>query len=137
MLYFSEDDSTLRDMPELAGKFDQEGDSAAYERNIAKLARAARRDPTTDGAAWSEAIQRLEEGDHYSLVLSGAARAGTGLTWREAVAVVSVIVGLGAGWAVLSAYFTRDEVGFFMWAAAVTVIVIGSAVSLFRRHARS
>ncbi len=84
MLYFSEGDRPLPDDSyDVAEQFDRTYDRAQYEKKIAKLARAARRQATTDQAAWSEAVRRLEEGDHYLLVMVGEAPRGAAMTRRD------------------------------------------------------
>ena len=73
MLYFSETGWTPDDVAEVADTFDREYDQATFERKIAKLSKAARSRMGKDGSAWSEAVRRLAEGDHYILVMIGQA----------------------------------------------------------------
>ena len=128
MLYFSKGDWPLPDdIYDVAEQFDRTYDRAQYEKKIAKLAQAARRQATTDQAAWSEAVRRLEEGDHYLLAMVGEAPRGAAMTWRGAIAVIAMLVAAG----VLSAYFTKEEMGYFVWGFAVAVVVIGNAVRFF------
>jgi hypothetical protein len=89
MLYFSETDWTLPDMPEVAESFDREYDTAKYERRIARLADAARKH--VDRSRWSAAVERLSEGDHYLLVMVGIAGRPDAMTWKGAVAVLLVL----------------------------------------------
>src|SRR5450755_3161539 len=71
MLYFSETGWTPTDMADVAETFDREYDQAKYEHKIATLAKGARLDIGNDGSAWSEAVKRLAQGDHYLLVMIG------------------------------------------------------------------
>jgi len=89
MLYFSETDWSLPDMPEAAEIFDREYDTAKYERKIARLADAARKQ--VDRSKWSAAVERLSEGDHYLLVMVGVAGRPDAMTWRGVVAVLLVL----------------------------------------------
>ncbi len=86
MLYFSETDWTLPDMAQVSAEFDRVCDQNAYERKIAGLIRkvtahhhSSRQDEMD---AWDMAVQRLSEGDHYLMVLIGAARASGAKTVR-------------------------------------------------------
>jgi hypothetical protein len=140
MLYFSESSWTLPDMDDVAEAFDREYDSAKYERKIAKLARAARRSAETDKSAWPEAIERLEEGDHYLLVMTGRAggrRAGA-MTWPRVAAVLLMLTALAVALPALRAVFVRhfgyvrgrDALGFFLWAAGAAIVAAYLAVRL-------
>jgi hypothetical protein len=74
MLYFSETDWTLPDMPEISGEFDRDYDQDEYERKIGALVRKI----TAHGHGgneeeqekWDAAILKLAEGDHYLSVLA-------------------------------------------------------------------
>jgi hypothetical protein len=73
MLYFSETDRTLPDIPEVNDQFDREYDQGEYEKKIVRLVRnAAENDRKESGeqyeARW-EAIHLLEKEDHYILVM--------------------------------------------------------------------
>ena len=76
MLYFSETDWTLPDMPEINEEFDRHYDQSEYERKIAKLVRGARGRQWQEGHErdWKEAVRVLGKEDHYLLVLIDAAR---------------------------------------------------------------
>ena len=132
MLYFSESGWTLPDMAKVAETFEQQFDSIKYERRIGGLARSAHKHMGKAGAAsWSEAVKRLERGDHYLLVMVGhAGRRKPGeLTWREAVAVILIILGLGVIRPLLLERVlghdpTKDDTVFFTWAAMVVLTAI-------------
>lgn len=140
MLYFSETGWTPDDMTEVAETFDREYDQAEYERKIAKLAKAARIRMGKDRSAWSEAVRRLAEGDHYLLVMVGQAgnkRKPGALTWRGVVAVLSLLVALLAFTEWSWRYFghssearARGALWFFIWAAGVAVVAAYYAVRL-------
>ena len=129
MLYFSESGWTLPNMAEVAETFEQQFDSKRYERKVAGLAQSAREHGGKDGAAaWSEAVKRLEPGDHYLLVMVGPAgkRRSGEMTWRTTVAVILVIVGLGVIRPLVLERFlghspTKDDTVFFTWVALVVL----------------
>lgn len=81
MLYFSERDTTLRDMPAVSAEFSRNYDEDEYEQKIGGLVRRiTTRDQRQDNAAqqaWDEAVSKVSEGDYYLLVLMGAHPAGT------------------------------------------------------------
>jgi hypothetical protein len=131
MLFFSETGWTLPDMAEVANTFHREYQDAEYERKIVGLIRAARkRADETKAATWSQAVERLAEGDHYLLVMidrAGVSRS-RGVFLRAAAAVVT---SMGAVWAFHFAggwYFghspTRDEMGFMLWLGAIAFACI-------------
>ncbi|HEV2133368.1 MAG TPA: hypothetical protein VGR47_03820 [Terracidiphilus sp.] len=75
MLYFSETDSTLRDMPAVSAEFDRSYNEDAYEEKICGLikrimARNQRQDHAAQ-AAWEDAVLKLSKGDYYLLALIG------------------------------------------------------------------
>jgi hypothetical protein len=75
MLYFSETGWSLPGMAEAVQRFESECDSRQYEKKIAALTkklqtRLKSNDPNTL-KAWSDALAKLSEGDHYLLVLAG------------------------------------------------------------------
>jgi hypothetical protein len=121
MLYFSESGWTVPDMAEVAETFEQQFDSTKYERRIGDLARSAHKRAGKAGAtSWSEAVRRLERGDHYLLVMVGQAgsRRPGELTWRGAVAVILMMLGLGVirplvQERVLGHFPTKDDTVFF------------------------
>jgi hypothetical protein len=77
MLYFSETDWTLPDIRDVNAAFERACDEDQYEQKIASLARvieaqvagADKRETDT----WYAAIEKLNEGDHYLLVLLNTA----------------------------------------------------------------
>lgn len=74
MMYFTEQADYVEDPIELNTAFEAECDSAVYEKKITDLARRACQRLKVDSprsAAWDEAIQTLEQGDHYLLVMCG------------------------------------------------------------------
>jgi hypothetical protein len=81
MLYFSESDPTLRDMPAVSAEFDRSHDHEEYEQKISSLirrivARDQRQDPAAH-AAWNDAQLKVSEGDYYLLALIGSHPAET------------------------------------------------------------
>jgi hypothetical protein len=72
MLYFSESGWTLPDMMTIGSEFDQQYNQNEYEKKIAKVVQHIC-DGNADSAAWSNAVLRLREEDHYLLVLIDAA----------------------------------------------------------------
>jgi len=136
MLYFSESSWTLPNIDEVAETFDQQLDAKRYERDVAGLARSARkRAGRTGAAAWSEAVKRLEAGDHYLLVMvrqTGNRRPGE-MTWRTTVAVILLILGLGFIRPLVLERFlghfpTWDDTAFFTWAALAVLAAVYLAV---------
>jgi hypothetical protein len=75
MLYFSETDPTLRDMPQVSAEFDRSYDEDAYEEKISGLIkRILARNQRQDHAAqadWDDAVLKLSKGDYYLLALMG------------------------------------------------------------------
>jgi hypothetical protein len=74
MLYFSETGWTLPGMAEAAQRFGSEYDSRQYEKKIAtlikKLQKRLKSEDPNALKAWSDALAKLSEGDHYLLVLA-------------------------------------------------------------------
>jgi hypothetical protein len=144
MLYFSESGWTLPDIGAVAEAFDQHFDTKKYERKVAGLARSARQHAGKAGAAaWSEAVKRLEAGDHYLFVMVRRPRnrRSDGMTWREIVAVVLFIVGLGVIRPLVLERFlghfpTREDTGFFDWAGLVAIAGIYLSASLLVGRSR-
>jgi len=73
MLYFTETGWTLPNMLEVNAEFERDYDNDEYEKKIAGLAQRIRQKNKDEGeeaeAAWNEAVEKLNEGDHYLLVL--------------------------------------------------------------------
>ena len=137
MLHFSESGWTLPNIGEVAETFEQQCDAKAYERKVAGLARSARQHLKNDGAsAWSDAVKRLEAGDHYLLVMVGqtGSRKPKSVTWQTAVAVILLIVGMSIiRPLVLQRFLGRfpnnDDLTFFTWA---TLVVLAAAYLVIR-----
>jgi hypothetical protein len=82
MLYFSETDWTLPDMPAVSAEFDRDCDEDIYERRIAGLirrieARNHAENPAEE-EAWDNAVLKLSECDHYLSVLINMAAESEG-----------------------------------------------------------
>ena len=126
MLYFSETDWTLSDMPAVAETFQKECDEYAYERKIRSVIRAAKIPRSeTHATAWSDAIERLREGDHYLSVLIGPTRANRrGDRLRLVLTVLVVFVAVIAFQWGLSWYLgheaSREEGFFYVWVVAMS-----------------
>lgn len=77
MLYFTETGWTLPDMKQVSADFDRDYDQEKYENKIGGLADAIqsrlRANNLQGEESWNAAIQKLSHGDHYLLVLVGAA----------------------------------------------------------------
>ena len=93
MLYFSETGWTLPDMSDVAAAFQQAHNGDEYELKIARLVRLARkRTVRTNAGAWSDAIEKLRQEDHYLLMMvNQAGGAGVRDTRWRAVAVLLAI----------------------------------------------
>jgi hypothetical protein len=78
MIYFTETGWTLPDMKGVSAEFDRDYDQAEYEQRIASTVGKVQDSLAADGrqeerANWARALEKLGEGDHYLLVLIGAA----------------------------------------------------------------
>jgi len=85
MLYFSETDWTLPDMPAVSAAFDRDYDQDAYEEKIAGIVRTAENDLTRDpevNERWDNAVSLLCTEDHYLIVLINAVAVKTTRTKR-------------------------------------------------------
>ena len=106
MLYFSETDWTLPNMPSINEAFDRDYDQQAYEAKIVALirnfkARAAKEDRAAL-ELWKSSVDALQSEDHYILVMIGiaegrlepsaASRAGESTPMLKLIAI-----GIGAG----------------------------------------
>ena len=73
MMYFTESGEMREDFSELNDKFEAEYDTDEYEAKIAKLARRAyqrlKRENLQSVEQWDSAVEELQKGDHYLLVL--------------------------------------------------------------------
>jgi hypothetical protein len=77
MLYFSETGWTLPEMAEVNASFDREYDQGDYEEKITRLVQSHLRrknaDDKRESEDWNAAVEKLSGGDHYLLVMIGAA----------------------------------------------------------------
>lgn len=75
MLYFSETDPTLRDMPAVSAEFKRNYNEEAYEEKICglikKIVARNRRQDHAAQAVWDDAVLKLSKGDYYLLALMG------------------------------------------------------------------
>lgn len=135
MLYFSENGSTIPGMVETAQRFESEYDSGQYERKMAALIKRLQKrlksdDPKT-WKAWSHALKKLSEGDHYLLVLVQADRAlqrpPRDFLKLCLTALLIVLVALGL-MALLPEHatgpFARERSAFVLWLIAVIAVSI-------------
>lgn len=130
MLYFSENGWTTPGMPETAQRFESEYDSEQYQKKIAvltkKLQKRLKSDDPKKLKAWSDALKKLSEGDHYLLVLVQAdttpQRPLYDFLKLCLTALLIVLVGLGL-MALLPAYatgpFAREKSAFILWVIAL------------------
>jgi hypothetical protein len=118
-------------MAEAVQRFESECDSRQYEKKIAALTkklqtRLKSNDPNTL-KAWSDALAKLSEGDHYLLFLAGvdtiAPPHDSLRLWVTALLIVLVGVGLIALVPEHAAGpFSREKQAFVMWLIAVSVV---------------
>ena len=135
MLYFSESGWTIPDALDVSAAFDREYDTDQYEQKIAGLVQAARKRATGETAArWTNAIDKLAEGDHYISIMLGDVRPREEtrfLIWFGVIAIGFGSVALVFFYLSLKSYLghapTREEIGFYAWAIAAAV---GSAFGL-------
>jgi hypothetical protein len=75
MMYFTEGPEAIEDPVSLNEEFQKQYDTTEYEAKLKKLLPNAYRRLKTESPAsvseWDKAIETLQEGDHYLLVLSG------------------------------------------------------------------
>jgi hypothetical protein len=130
MLFFSERASNGRAAADLVDRFQREHDEQAFERKIARLIRAARRRADQAKAPmWAAALERLESGDHYLLVMLDQAglRRSKRPEWRAVIVIVAAFTVLAIFWIASDSYMEnylgraprREERGFFVWLAMV------------------
>jgi hypothetical protein len=117
-------------MPSVAETFQKECDEHAYERKIRSVIRAAKAPCSeTNEAAWSDAFERLREGDHYLSVLIGPTSASR--RWDRLRLLVTALVVSFAGIAVFIAFqsglswylgheASREERFFYSWVVALS-----------------
>ena len=101
MLYFTESGWTLPDMKKVSAEFDRDYDQDVYERKIAGLvSKIQARDNAQsklEQEAWDSAIEKLNEGDHYLLVLTdaGEPQENSAKLWLKILIAVLLFVALG------------------------------------------
>ena len=133
MLYHSENGWSNPGLPESAPDFESEYDSSPYEKKIATLTKRLKKrleseDPKTL-EAWSDALEKLREGDHYLLVLVQAETSPQRPPYDffklflTALLIVLIPVALVA---LLPEHatepFSREKSAFVLWLIAVTAI---------------
>ncbi len=134
MLYFTESGRMPEDMMDASDSFDRDYDQDEYEEKVTKLIRKAakRAHREKEYAAWWDAIRRLKRGDHYILVMIGAAGLrppydnlkllGTGLAIVCSIVltiVVSAIYKID-----FSKYLpSKEAFGVYVWIAAVSITI--------------
>lgn len=134
MLYFSETAWTLPDMATVSDEFDNAYSQRDYERKIAPLIRKAgkrvRRESPAEYDTWWQAIRRLEQEDHYLLVMirqSGLRPRGDLLRlWGTGVLVTTVLV-LSIAFAVdhgIDVEKWRGSLGLFICVAVIVYQLI-------------
>jgi len=76
MMYFTEGSDAVEDPVSLNEEFEKQYDPTEYEAKLRKLLGNAYKRLKTESPAsiteWNKAIEALQEGDHYLLVLSGS-----------------------------------------------------------------
>ena len=101
MLYFSETHWTLPDIYEINAAFEQEYNTADYERKISRLIRSfkarVRRDDPAKLEDWNREVAAIASEDHYLLVIIGEA----GEPSRPKRLLQLVLIGIVAGIAAL------------------------------------
>lgn len=100
MLYFSETHWTLPDIYEVNAVFEQEYNTADYERKISRLIRnlraRVRRDDLVALEDWNRAVAAIASEDHYLLVMIGAAAESSRPRRFLQLVVIGVIAGVAA-----------------------------------------
>lgn len=146
MLYFSETGWTIPGMAETAQKFENECDSGQYEKKINALTkrlhtRLQSDDPLTL-KAWSDALRKLNEGDHYLLVLISATassrRPPHDFLKLCMTALVIILIGILIGGGLMALLpedstgpLGREKSAFLIWllaAIAASVLVLLSLI---------
>ena len=73
MLYFTESGDCPEDVFELNEAFEAEYDTSEYEKRISGLAKSAcqrlKKENSAGAQVWDQAVKKLNEGDHYILVM--------------------------------------------------------------------
>ncbi|HEV1994868.1 MAG TPA: hypothetical protein VGR03_11085 [Candidatus Acidoferrum sp.] len=80
MMYFTEGPDAVEDPVSLNEEFEKQYDTTQYEAKLTKLLANAHKRLKTESpisiSEWDKAIETLQEGDHYLLVLSGTGSLG-------------------------------------------------------------
>lgn len=105
MMYFTEGPDATENPIELNEEFEKQHDRARYEAKVSKLFSNAYRRLTTESPTgisnWSAALETLEQGDHYLLVLGARryplAQISASIA-RLAVRSAALVVVLYVGW---------------------------------------
>lgn len=102
MLFFTEAGRTLPDMKEVSTEFDRSYNQDAYEQRIAAISnkirhRFADQDQQQE-VTWDLALEKLSRGDHYLLVLAGAAHPTRKGPVRILRILVSALIFLALAW---------------------------------------
>lgn len=100
MLYFSETHWTLPDIYEVNAAFEQEYNTADYERKISQLISSfkarVRQDDPTKLEDWNRAVAAIASEDHYLLVMIGAAAEPSRPGRLLQLVVIGVVAGIAA-----------------------------------------
>lgn len=143
MLYFSESGWTLPDMADVADTFARTYDDQEYEQKIGALCRAVRkRFDEDEKAAWSDAVRRLGEGDHYlSVMLDEHHSRAVELGWRRWLRIEELTAcgAAVAGFLLTTRYRglpeNKNEFGFNLWIALlIGGVAYGAIYSVRHRH---
>jgi hypothetical protein len=135
MLYFSENGWTIPGMAETAQRFESEYDSGQYEKKMAalikKLQKRLKSDDPKTLKAWSHALKKLSEGDHYLLVLVRADTAPQRPPYdflKLCLTALLIILVAGGLMALLPEHatgpFAREKSAFVLWLIAVIAVSI-------------
>ena len=134
MLYFTVSGRMPEDMVDASDSFDRDYDQDEYEEKVTKLVRTAatRARREKEYATWWDAIRRLKRGDHYILVMIGAAGLrpphdnlkllGTGLA---VVCSLVLAIMVSASYKIdFSKYLpSKEAFGLYIWIAAVSIAI--------------
>ena len=141
MLYFSETGWTIPGMAETAEKFESEYDSGQYEKKVTALTKRLQKRLESDDRkalkAWSDALRKLSQGDHYLLVLTtvDASSPRPRHDFLKLCITALLIVLAGGGlMALLSEHalgsFARERAAFVIWLIAVAAVSVFLLLSL-------
>jgi hypothetical protein len=146
MLYFSETGPTIQNMAETAQEFENKCDSGQYEKKIGiltdRLQKRLQSDDRETLKAWSDALRKLSEGDHYLLALTRANACSQRPTHDFLKLCIAALIIILVGGGLLLEYSpvqsAREEWAFFMWllAALVASVYLLLSVVVGRQRAR-